>query len=299
MKTEIKNSKYLEKLIELKADLKDEFKKTFSDKSEFETFVSITSKNPRFYTNNILLIKRQFPQASLLYSPSSWENKEGDFRKVKEGEKGIFILAPYKNNPKEMGLKVLFDISQTYHLNGYDLGQHIKKNMERRESIREINQVLRECYDLYAPEALEPFEQTKQLVKELIEKVEEKDLTRLDSTLLKAAVFHAILLRYAKNESEKENLQQTFEVWKLKLTQTNQKEVEALKSFKKLADKINYEIRSVIYTLDKVLNERYLKTQFKEDLRKDLVKNMEIEVLEKEISKLLPKDTTLEYEGEL
>lgn len=299
MKTETKNNNYLEKLIELKADLKAELKKTFSDKSEFEAFVSVTSKNPRFYANNILLIKKQFPQASLLYSASSWEDKEGDFRKVKEGEKGVFILAPYKNNPKEMGLKVLFDLSQTYHPNGYELGQHIQKNMERKETVETLNQVLKECYDLYAPEALEPLEQTKRLVKDLIEKVEDKDLTRLDSALLKAAVFHAILLRYAKKDSEKENLEQTFEVWKLKLSQIEQTEVEALKSFKAFADKINYEIRSVIYTLDKALNARYLQTQFKEDLRHDLMKSMEIEALEKELYELLPNDVTLENEGEL
>ena len=88
----------------------DDFKKALAFRAKFHNY-SFT---------NIWLILAQNPQATLIAGFNAWKQKR---RKVKKGEKGLYILAPLKRTIEEDGEKkqillgfrdaYVFDVSQT------------------------------------------------------------------------------------------------------------------------------------------------------------------------------------------
>src|SRR6056297_1379391 len=61
---------------------------------EFKEYLMFFSKFHDYSYQNILLIKMQQPDASLVAGYKQWQKKFN--RHVKKGEKGLMILAPYK-----------------------------------------------------------------------------------------------------------------------------------------------------------------------------------------------------------
>ena len=96
----IKMSK--KKVKELLKDLDERIDKIQSSK-EFKEYLKFFSKFHDYSYRNILLIKMQRPDASLVAGYKQWQEKFN--RHVKKGEEGIMILAPYKYKKKVTELK--------------------------------------------------------------------------------------------------------------------------------------------------------------------------------------------------
>src|SRR6056297_1998303 len=90
------------KVKELLKDLDERIDKIQSSK-EFKEYLEFFSKFHDYSYRNILLIKMQKPDASLVAGYRQWQKKFN--RYVKKGEKGIMILAPYKYKKKVTELK--------------------------------------------------------------------------------------------------------------------------------------------------------------------------------------------------
>jgi len=90
------------KVKELLKDLDERIDKIQSSK-EFKEYLKFFSKFHDYSYRNILLIKMQRPDASLVAGYKQWQEKFN--RHVKKGEEGIMILAPYKYKKKVTELK--------------------------------------------------------------------------------------------------------------------------------------------------------------------------------------------------
>lgn len=86
---------------EITGELEAGVEHLFSD-GEFKRYLTVMARFPNYSVNNVLLIRLQKPDATLVQSFSGWK-KIGRF--VKRGEKGIRILAPapftYKRTRKK------------------------------------------------------------------------------------------------------------------------------------------------------------------------------------------------------
>ena len=90
------------------------------DSEEFKKALAFRAKFHNYSFSNVWLILAQNPQATLIAGFNAWKQRK---RKVKKGEKGLYILAPLKRTIEEDGEKkqillgfrdaYVFDVSQT------------------------------------------------------------------------------------------------------------------------------------------------------------------------------------------
>ena len=109
-----------EKVNKILTQLEHGTKELFNSE-RYQKYLVTFSKFTNYSINNTILIYLQNPNATLVAGYKAWETKFN--RHVKQGEKGIVILAPmkYKKDPDDEDSEVyirfrttaVFDISQT------------------------------------------------------------------------------------------------------------------------------------------------------------------------------------------
>lgn len=128
LKYEVQQNSNTENRINLGENLKDErirelvqgeLRFAVSESDNYKNLLHVMSRFHEYSFNNLVLIRSQMPEATLLAGRSAWHKEYG--RRVNEGENGIKILAPIierdENNIERFDGRYrvveLFDVSQT------------------------------------------------------------------------------------------------------------------------------------------------------------------------------------------
>lgn len=144
-------SKQKEMLEDITAQLQEGVKKVF-ESGQYQKYLDLVSRLPRYSSNNLLLIYKQNPEASMVAGFKKWQEFG---RYVKKNEKGLKILAPmpYKKQIAEQNASgqleekeitivnfktvYVFDISQTDGKPIPELVHRLEANVQNFSKIME------------------------------------------------------------------------------------------------------------------------------------------------------------------